>query len=132
MTDQQYLLLYVTAPDGEPWSAESDDIQDWLDTVDPTGIRVLGERLTERRDARGVVKRAGAVTVTDAPLAEFKEWFVGFDLVNAPDIDAAVEIGSRHPAARFSQVVVLPLMDPVRSDELSRDAARARAAAAGA
>jgi hypothetical protein len=126
----QYLLLYVTAPDGEPWSAESDDIMDWLDTVDPTGVRVFGERLTERSEARMVAKRAGSVAVTTGPFAEFTEWFAGFDLINAPDLDTAVEVGSRHPGARFGKVLVLPLMEPIEGREKLEETIRAREAAA--
>jgi hypothetical protein len=124
---QQYLLLYTDAPDGEPYSPEADDIADWLDTVVPTGISIIGERLTGRADARMVTKRAGAVTVTDAPAAEFKEWFAGFDLINAPDLETAVEIGSRHPCARFGRVLVLPLMGAVESNAALEQAIAARA-----
>jgi hypothetical protein len=122
----QYLLLYVTAPDGEPWSAESDDIADWIESLQPNGNLIIGERLTDQADARMVAKRAGSVAVTTGPFAEFTEWFAGFDLINAPDLDAAVEIGSRHPSARFGKVLVLPLMDAVRSNELLEEAVRAR------
>lgn len=127
-TTNQYLLLYVTAPDGEPWSAEDDDIADWLAAGESAGALIIGERLTEMADARMVAKRAGEVQVTDGPFAEFKEWFAGFDLINAPDREAAVEIGSRHPAARYGKVLVLPLMDAVRSNELLEATVRARAA----
>lgn len=125
----QYLLLYTDAPDGEPYSPESDDIGDWLASTDPSGIRLFGERLTAREDARLVTKRAGAVTVTDAPIAEFKEWFAGFDLINAPDLDTAVEIGSRHPCARFGRVLVLPLMGAVESNAVFEAAVAAQTAA---
>lgn len=126
-TTQQYLLLYTDAPDGEPYSPEADDIADWLATTDGPGIRVMGERLTGREDARLVTKRAGAVTVTDAPVAEFKEWFAGFDLISAPDLDTAIEIGSRHPCARFGRVLVLPLMGAVQSNAALEATVAARA-----
>lgn len=125
-TDNRYLLLYVTAEDGEPWSAESDDIADWLETVEPTGISIVGERLTGIEDARMVSKRSGTVTVTDGPFAEFKEWFAGFDLINAPDLETAVEIGSRHPSARFGKVLVLSLMHDAQSEALLEETKKAR------
>jgi hypothetical protein len=129
MTDtlNQYLFLHLTAPDGEPFSPASDDIADWLETVVPTGISVIGERLTSRDDARMVKKRAGAVAVTTGPFAEFTEWFAGFDLINAPDLETAVEIASRHPTARFGQILVAPLMSAVESNALLEETIRARA-----
>jgi hypothetical protein len=135
MTDaaqQQFLLLFTDAPDGEPYSQEADDIADWLASTDPLGIRIVGERLTPREDARLVTKRAGEVFVTDAPVAEFKEWFSGFDLINAPDLDTAVEIGSRHPCARFGRVLVLPLMGAVQSNRVLEETIASRQAQAQA
>jgi hypothetical protein len=127
MTDitSQYLLLYVTAPDGEPWSEADDNIADWVASV-RDGISVIGERLDEPEGARLVTKRAGKVTVTDGPFAEYTEWFAGFDLINAPDAETAAEIASRHPSARYGKVLVLPLMDAVRSNELFEATVRAR------
>ncbi|WP_158865835.1 YciI family protein [Leifsonia sp. AG29] len=133
MTDtalNQYLLLYVTAPDGEPWSEADDDIADWVAAGESTGALIIGERLTGKSDARMVAKRSGQVTVSDGPFAEFKEWFAGFDLINAADLDAAVEIGSRHPGARYGKVLVLPLMDAVQSNEMLEATVRARSAVA--
>lgn len=126
---QRYLLLYTEAPDGEPYSPEADDIEDWLASTDGPGIRIIGERLTGRQDARLVTKRGTAVTVTDAPVAEFKEWFAGFDLITAPDLETAVEIGSRHPCARFGRVLVLPLMSEPDSSAVLEDTVAARAGA---
>lgn len=131
MTDtaqQQYLLLFTDAPDAEPYSQEADDIFDWLEAV--ADHRIFGERLTPREDARLVTKRQGEVFVTDAPVAEFKEWFSGFDLISASSRDEAVEIGSRHPCARFGRVLVLPLMDAIQSNRLLEQTVQARANAA--
>jgi hypothetical protein len=129
MTDdnQQYLLLFTDAPDAEPYSQEADDIADWLDAVE--SHRIFGERLTGRQDARLVTKRQGEVFVTDAPVAEFKEWFSGFDLITAASLDEAVEIGSRHPCARFGRVLVLPLMGALQSNTLLEQTIAARTAA---
>jgi hypothetical protein len=130
MTDdtQQFLLLFTDAPDAEPYSREADDIAEWLDAV--AAHRIFGERLTPREDARLVTKRRGEVLVTDAPVAEFKEWFAGFDLIGAADLDEAVEIGSRHPCARFGRVLVLPLMGAVQSNALLEQTVASRASQA--
>ncbi|WP_082008285.1 YciI family protein [Microbacterium mangrovi] len=124
--DNQYLLLYITAPDGEPWSEADDDISDWIAVGESRGSLVVGERVRGMSDARLVSKRAGRVSVTDGPFAEFTEWFAGFDLVNAADLDGAVEIASRHPGARYGRVLVLPLMSPSESTELLEATRRAR------
>jgi len=124
--DNQYLLLYVTAPDGEPWSEADDDISDWIAVGESRGSLVVGERILGMPEARLVSKRAGSVSVTNGPFAEFTEWFAGFDLVNAADLDDAVEIASRHPAARYGRALVLPLMSPAASTEMLEATRRAR------
>ena len=45
---------------------------------------------------------------------------------DAPDLDTAVEIASRHPTARFGQILVAPLMSPVESNALLEETIRAR------
>ena len=124
--ENQYLLIYLTAPDGEPWSEADDDISDWIAVGESRGSLVVGERILGMPEARLVSKRAGSVSVTNGPFAEFTEWFAGFDLVNASDVDDAVEIASRHPCARYGQVLVLPLMSPSASTEMLEATRRAR------
>ena len=52
---------------------------------------------------------AGSFTVTDGPFAETKEALGGFYLVEARDLDHALEIGKLCPA-RFGGVEVRPIM----------------------
>jgi hypothetical protein len=42
-----------------------------------------------------------AVLVTDGPFADTKEYFAGFYLLEADDLDAATQIAARIPAARL-------------------------------
>lgn len=48
------------------------------------------------------------VTLTDGPYAETKEYMGGFWVVEAPDLDAALEIGRRGSAACMGPVEVRP------------------------
>ena len=52
---------------------------------------------------------SGQVTVTDGPFAETKEALGGYYLVEAADLDEAIEIGKQVPA-RFGGVEVRPVM----------------------
>jgi hypothetical protein len=53
--------------------------------------------------------RTDSVTVTDGPFAETKEALGGYYLIEAPDLDAAIEI-AKHVPARFGGVEVRPVM----------------------
>ena len=50
--------------------------------------------------------------VTDGPFADTKEFFGGFFLIDAEDLDAALEIAKRVPAQRFGGAVeVRPIVE---------------------
>jgi hypothetical protein len=49
--------------------------------------------------------------VTDGPLAEAKEHFGGYLIVDCESSERAVEIASRWPSARFAPIEVRPILD---------------------
>lgn len=53
----------------------------------------------------------GAITRTEQPLAEAKEVVGGFYLLDAADIDEAIEWASQIPGAWLGRVVVQPCID---------------------
>ena len=62
----------------------------------------------------GIVKsvrvKDGKVVTTDGPFAETKEQLGGYYLIDAEDLDEAVAIAARIPAARVGTVEVRPVM----------------------
>ncbi|MEJ3405520.1 YciI family protein [Rathayibacter sp. YIM 133350] len=105
----RYLFFISTATDAEPYRADEDDIAEWVAEMRRSGAGIAGDRLRPPDDATTVKKRDGQVLVTDGPFAEGKEWIAGYDLVEAPDLDAAIAMASRHPMARFGQIEIRPL-----------------------
>ncbi|MGW8567358.1 YciI family protein [Isoptericola sp. NPDC055881] len=93
----RYLMLVVEpdVPDREP----TPDIVEWVRRHDADGSRVLGERLRPAADVRRVQVRDGRTLVTDGPFTESKEVIGGFDLIEAPDLEAALAIAAGHPGA---------------------------------
>jgi hypothetical protein len=61
--------------------------------------------------ATSVRVRDGKRLVTDGPFAETREQLGGFFLVEARDLDEAVEIAGRIPAARKGTVEVRPVIE---------------------
>ena len=47
--------------------------------------------------------RGGKVSVTDGPYAETKEQLGSYFLIEARDLDEAIEVASKHPAARLNE-----------------------------
>ncbi len=58
----------------------------------------VGEALGPATSARTLRSRNGKVIVTDGPYAETKEQIGGFFILEARDLDHAVELMSKHPA----------------------------------
>ncbi len=74
------------------------------------GQFVAGEALEPVHTATTVRIRNGKVTTTDGPFAETKEQLGGFYLIEAKDLNEAIQIGSRIPSARTGSIEVRPIM----------------------
>ncbi|MEX2273130.1 MAG: YciI family protein, partial [Vicinamibacterales bacterium] len=55
--------------------------------------------------------RNGQVSVTDGPFAETKEQLAGFYLIDARDLNEAIQVASRIPPAREGSVEVRPVRE---------------------
>ena len=61
--------------------------------------------------ATSVRVRDGRQLVIDGPFAETKEQLGGYFLINAKDLDEAIDIATRIPAARWGTVEVRPVIE---------------------
>lgn len=59
--------------------------------------------LAATKDSVSLRPRNGKVTVTDGPFAETKEQLGSYFLIEARDLDEAIEVASKHPAARLNE-----------------------------
>jgi len=75
------------------------------------GVLVAAEALQPIDTATTVRVRAGKVLVTDGPFAETKEQLAGFYLVDALDLNEAIQIASKIPPAREGSVEVRPVRE---------------------
>ena len=61
--------------------------------------------------ATSVRVRDGKRLVTDGPFAETREQLGGYYLIDARDLDEAIEIAERIPPSRFGTVEIRPVME---------------------
>jgi len=73
------------------------------------GVLVAAEALQPVESATTVRVRGGRATITDGPFAETKEQLAGFYLVDAANLDEALEIAAKIPPAREGSVEVRPV-----------------------
>jgi hypothetical protein len=75
------------------------------------GVLQGGERLRPTTDATCVQLRNGDVVTSDGPFAETKEQIGGFYLVDCKDLDEAIEVASKIPAAQTGTIEVRPIWE---------------------
>jgi len=76
-----------------------------------SGHYLAAEALQPVTDAVTVRVRHGAISVTDGPFAENKEQLAGFYLIEAKDLDEAIELAARIPPARIGSIEVRPVRE---------------------
>ena len=76
-----------------------------------SGLLVAAEALQPVDTASTVRVRNGRVMVTDGPFAETKEQLAGFYLIDARDLNEAIQVASKIPPAREGSVEVRPVRE---------------------
>ena len=76
-----------------------------------SGRFIVAEGLEPVSTATTVRVRNGRIATTDGPFAETKEQLGGFFLVNARDLNDALEVAAGIPSARLGCVEVRPIDD---------------------
>ena len=51
------------------------------------------------------------LVLTDGPFAETKEHIAGYDVLECPNLDEAIEVAAKHPIAKYGTIEVRPFMD---------------------
>jgi hypothetical protein len=112
----KYLLqIYSDTATAEYESLSADQQQaivgEYLAVREAPGV-VGGEQLQPVETATTVRVQDGETLLTDGPFVDAKEHVGGYLLVEADDLDAALEIAARIPAARMGGAVeVRPLVE---------------------
>ena len=81
--------------------------------VRKSGHCVASEALQPVSSATTVRVRNGKVSVTDGPFAETKEFLAGFYMIEARDLNEAIQIASRIPPAAVGSIEIRPIR-PIR------------------
>ena len=74
-----------------------------------SGHYLGGDALQPVQTATTVRVRNGKMSTTDGPFAETKEQLGGFYLINARDLNDAIQVASRIPSARTGSIEVRPV-----------------------
>ena len=61
--------------------------------------------------ATSVRIRNGKVSTTDGPFAETKEQLGGYYLINAKDLNGAIQVATKIPSSRIGTIEVRPVVE---------------------
>jgi hypothetical protein len=130
----RYLLLIYTQEqlDSETDAAGGPELEEYnkfTEDIRARGLFEAGEALHPTSSATTVRVKDGQTVTTDGPFAETKEALGGFYMVKAKDLDEAIELAARIPAARHGSIEVRPIFD--FADEMAAAGAGAGSASAG-
>jgi hypothetical protein len=79
--------------------------------IQTSGHMIGGEALQPTQTATTVRVRNGKVSTTDGPFAETKEQLGGYYLIEAKDLNDAIQVAARIPSAANGSIEVRPIMD---------------------
>jgi hypothetical protein len=95
----------------EQWASLKEEYGAYTGSIKASGHHLAGEGLQPTATARTVRVRDGKVSTTDGPFAETAEQLGGFYLIEARDLNDAIQIGSRIPSARMGSIEVRPILE---------------------
>ena len=98
----------ITATEAE-MQASYEEYEKFMAEMGERGVLQGGARLRPTTDATTVRVRDGQTLTADGPFAETKEQLGGFFLVEASDLDEALEIAAKIPSARYGSIEVRPI-----------------------
>ena len=91
-----------------------DEILAANEALEASGHLVLAQALEQVEAATTVRVRNRRLSATDGPFAETHEQLGGFVLIEASDLNEAIQIAGRLPSARIGSVEVRPVIDLMR------------------
>lgn len=102
------------------WDLLRKETLDYVDELRTKGYLIAAEPLQSVKTATTVRVRGGKLAITDGPFAETKETLGGFFLINARDLNEAIQVASKWPSARLGSIEVRPIEEGLPEDRRYR------------
>lgn len=92
-------------------AAHFEEYREFTESIRTSGHFVAANRLQPPETAVTVRVRQGRVGTTDGPYAEVKEQLGGYYIIDARDLNEAIQIAGRIPGARYGSVEIRPVAE---------------------
>ena len=108
----KFLMLVCrdSMPVQAPTAPAGQAVEQWVTTMDDTGVRVTGGELAPDAEAVAVRVRDGQRQVADRAFLETKGALLGFDLLECQDMAEAIDVAAAHPLASRCVLEIRPVV----------------------
>jgi hypothetical protein len=106
--DEEKKLAALSKADGEALMSE---YFAFTKEIRASGHYLGGNDLQPVRNATTIRLRNGQLSTTDGPFAETKEQLGGYYLIEAKDLNEAIQIAARIPSAKLGSIEVRPIQE---------------------
>lgn len=112
-----YQESLIEAMNEQEWHDLNQECVAGVERLTEQGHYLAGQALQPVATAARLQVRDGEVLISDGPFAETKEQLAGFYLLEARDLNEALQLASRIPPARFGTIEVRPVRELPPKDE---------------
>ena len=106
--DEEKKLETMSKADGEAMMGE---YFGFTEGIKKSGHYLGGNALRPVQTATTVRVRNGKVSTTDGPFAETQEQLGGYYLIEAKDLNDAIQVAAKIPSSRIGSIEVRPIME---------------------
>lgn len=104
------------------WKSLNSECEACGENLRDTGKMIGGNALHPSTTATSLRIRDGKPLITDGPFAETKEQLAGFYLLDARDLNEAIQLASKIPPARLGTIEIRPVreLDPTKDERFQQ------------
>lgn len=106
-----YQEQIINAMSEQAWHDLNQECIAGVERLSASGNYLAGQPLQPTETATTVRVRDGETIISDGPFAETKEQLAGFYLLEAHDLNEALQLASRIPPARLGSIEVRPVRE---------------------
>lgn len=101
----------IKAMSSEEWGSLNRECLACVEGLQNSGHYLAGQALQPIETATTIRVRDGKATTTDGPFAETKEQLAGFYMLDARDLNEALQLARKIPPARLGSVEIRPVRE---------------------
>ncbi len=98
----------------DEWDVLRRETLDYVESLRESGHLLAAEPLQSARNGVALRRRGGSLSVTDGPFTETKEQLGGIFLLEAADLNEAIQLASRWPSVNLGTIEVRPVERALR------------------